>query len=446
MKRAIKIFIAVLVLLAIVAGAFWLDENPGNVEMTWMGYRIAASASVMVGGLTIVGLVVMLVTMLIAGISGMFRSYGLKRSLAKQEEGIDAVTRAMVLLATGDHKSAVKYVERSARRLGTSPIVNMVRASIASREGDQKKMILNLERMLSAPSTQPLAAMALAADAKATGELEKAASYIEQADKEGTMERGTALVLLDIYHRQKRWPEAESLLARMQRKKVLTKEEGHRFRAILHYLQAGGVAEIADPSALHLKMAYKENPGFIPATNLLARQLFGKQRQALSVIKRGWKTSPHPELAKTFFLLMQNASPRAITLSAKAIAAKSPSHIESMLLLAEAATRTKEWEQARTHLLAASGIQSQSRVYHQLALLEQESGNPHEGMGHWLALAATGKASPMWGCTHCGSSHQEWHAVCNHCDQFATIAWDQFIKNGQRPTLMRNQELLGAAI
>lgn len=443
MKRGLNILIALSLILIVTAGSFWLDEHPGNVELNWLGYRVAAPASIMVGGLVVLGLLVVLATIILAGVTGVFRVYGLKRSLNKQQEGMEAVTRAMVLLATGDHKNAAKYIDRSSRRLGASPLVNMMHASVARREGDHKKLTVHLERMLEAPSTQPLAAIALAADAKATGELEKAAAYIEQADQHGTMERGTALVLLDIYHRQQRWVEADALLRRMQRRKVLSKSEVLRYHAILHFLQAREKVEGVAAELVHLKGAHHYSPSFIPATDILARRLMDKPRRALAAIRQGWKICPHPELAKTFFLLMQNASPRELMLSAKSIAAKAPGNIESLLLQAEAASRAREWEQAYQFLKAALAMEPQSRIYHQLAVLEQECGNLHEGMGHWLALAANGKPSPMWACTHCGAAQQEWHAVCSQCDHFATIEWDSPVQHRQRTTL-RDREFLAA--
>lgn len=444
MKHGLNILIALSLILVVTGGAFWLDEHPGNVELTWLGYRIAAPASIMVGGLVVLALAVVLLTMMLASVTGVFRAYGLRRHLNRQEEGMEAATRAMVLLATGDHKNASKYVDRSARKLGSAPLVPMLRASIARREGDQKKLTAHLERMLAAPSTQPLAAMALAADAKATGELEKAAAYIEQAGHQGTMERGTALVLLDIYHRQKRWPEAEALLRRMQRKQALGKTEALRYQAILHFLQAREAAESVSAEMLYLKNAFKCSPSFIPAAALLARRSMGKPRRALATIRRAWRRCPHPELVKAFFLLMQNAAPRELTLSANSVAKKSPGTMESLLLQAETAARVKDWEQAHQFLKAALAIEPQSRVYHQLAVLEQECGNLHEGMGHWLALAAGGKPSPAWACTHCGVMHQEWHAVCGQCDHFATIDWNPPLQQTQRS--LRDRELLTAAI
>ncbi|MFO1242180.1 MAG: heme biosynthesis HemY N-terminal domain-containing protein [Rickettsiales bacterium] len=424
-----KFFVHLVLLLSAIAAltlsVYWLHMHPGVVTLDWMGYRITATASLLGGTVVLLALTAMLVTYLLSGFAASLRHYRLSRNLTKRDAGMDAMTRAMVLMATGDHKNAARYVERSAKQLGPTPLVSMLRASIARREGNAPLLAKQLELMLHAPSTQPLAAMSLAAEHKASNRLDEAASVIEQAAKKGTMERGTAHVLLDIYHRQKRWQEMESLLVRMQKNRFIDKDSAHHVRAIMHFLQA---EDTSNPSAslMHIETAHHLDAGFIPATVELCRRLDGKhQKRMLAVLKRSWKRLPHPDLARIFFLKMNGESERSLTSAAKALAHQWSEHAESHLLLAEAAIRTKDWDQARNYLKAALSKEEQVRIYQMLATLEQESTGDRQSVMSWLSKATHAKPSPAWNCTTCGSAYETWKPICPQCDSFATLAWNK---------------------
>lgn len=425
MKFFVRIAVLVFSVLTITLAVFWLHRHQGAVTLDWMGYQIAAPLHVL-GGIVLVLLLAMaLITYLLTGFVSSLRQRRLQRQLGKKDSGMDAMTRAMVLLAAGDHKNASRYVEKSARQLGHTPLVSMLRASIAKREGNKQVFEREIAQMLMAPSTQPLAAITLAAEHKTSGRLEEAASVIEQAALKGTLERGTAHVLLDIYHRQKRWQEMESLLARMLKSHLVDKDEAHRIRAIMHYLQAQDMTNISS-ALLHIETAHHEDAAFVPAAVELCRKLDHKQqKRVLAIMKKSWKKQPHPDLARVFFLKMQGEQDRAIISPAKAVAHQAPGHIESLLLLAETSLRARDWDQARNYLKAALAKDEQVRIYQMFATLEQEATGDRESVMGWLSKAAHAKPSPTWNCTSCGTAHAEWKAVCNTCDSFAQIVWNR---------------------
>lgn len=421
----LRIAALLLSVMVITLAVFWLHRHEGMVTLEWMGYQITAGAHVLAGAVLVLILAITLVTHLLTGFASGIRQRKLQRQLGRKDSGMDAMTRAMVLLATGDQKNASRYVEKSARQLGHTPLVSLLRASIARRDGNNQVFEREMAQMLMAPSTQPLAAMTLAAEHKTSGRLEEAASVIEQAALKGTLERGTAYVLLDIYHRQKRWQEMEALLNRMLKGRLMDKDEAHRIRAIMHYLQAQDMTNLSS-ALLHIETAHHEDASFVPAAVELCRKLdYKQQKRVLAILKKSWKKLPHPELARIFFAKMQGEQERALISPAKAIAHQAQGNIESLLLLAEASLRARDWDQARNYLKAALAKDEQVRIYQMFATLEQEATGDRESIMSWLSKAAHAKPSPTWNCTSCGTAHAEWKAVCGECDTFAHIVWNR---------------------
>src|SRR5690348_3927436 len=80
----------------------WLSENPGQFALTWLGWRIDASASAMLVGMVVLG------ALSIAIYSALRLPWRLKAHRKQQHmaQGLRALTHSMVALSAGDMKDA----------------------------------------------------------------------------------------------------------------------------------------------------------------------------------------------------------------------------------------------------------------------------------------------------------------------------------------------------
>ena len=109
----IVLFLASLAVIA--AGVGWIADRPGEVSITWMGYRI--ETSVMVAFFAVVALVIvlMLAWWMISAIlhSPEYASLFFKHRRAAK--GYLAVTRGLIAIGSGDLRLARKSAEEAAR-------------------------------------------------------------------------------------------------------------------------------------------------------------------------------------------------------------------------------------------------------------------------------------------------------------------------------------------
>jgi HemY protein len=123
------------------------------------------------------------------------------------------------------------------------------------------------------------------------------------------------------------------------------------------------------------------------------------------------------------------------------LAALNPDHIESRIALAASSLQARLWGEARRHLapaLSADGESAPPRVCRLMAEIEESEHGDMAAAHAWLARAASGEQpGPAWACASCGAESAEWHALCEHCRSFATLAWREADAPSKRAVAVR---------
>src|SRR5579875_2277789 len=113
MMLRILLFLASLALVAL--GMAWLADRPGEVAVTWLGYRI--ETSVMVAGFGLAVLVVVL-TLLVALMRGLLRAphrLSLFFRHRRAMKGFHAISRGLIAVGAGDIRLARSAADDAAR-------------------------------------------------------------------------------------------------------------------------------------------------------------------------------------------------------------------------------------------------------------------------------------------------------------------------------------------
>ena len=127
-----------LVSVAIVAAGFvWVADRPGDIAITWMGYRI--ETSLMVGALA-VGALILVVIFLWSILRGILRSpeqVSLFFRHRRAMKGYLAISRGLIAVGAGDLRIARKSAIEAARLSAGDPLTLLLAAQSAQMAGDR---------------------------------------------------------------------------------------------------------------------------------------------------------------------------------------------------------------------------------------------------------------------------------------------------------------------
>lgn len=415
-----------LVLAALTWGAVRLADNPGDVAITWQGYRIESSVGVLI-------LLVAAIAVLWAFASRFWRwlrtgpgRFMEGRASRRRERGYRLLTQGLVAAAAGDAKAA-RHIGAKAGQLVQTPLNLLLLAQAAQLNGDEAAARRYFEAMLEHSETEFLGLRGLIVQATKAGDWEAARKYARRAYGLRPDTQWLCSVLFDLEARAGDWRAAQKTLEAAVRAKLVDPGEAPRRRAVVLAMRAQTAhAEGADQDALILaREAHKLDPGLVAATaiaaGLLASQ--GKSRVATKMVETGWKCDPHPDLARAYAAIAPDEPALERTRRFERLHALNPNHPESRIALAEAALEAEIWGEARRHLEAAAGERPTQRVYRLLATLEERQGGNAEAMRHWLLRAASAVPGAAWLCGKCGAASGQWRARCDACDAFDSLAW-----------------------
>jgi len=411
----------------IVAAAVWIADNPGEVQLDWLGYEIRAHV-----GFLILAVVLLMV---LAGLlyHGWRRLLSAPRSVRqtieanRRRRGYQALTNGLVAVAAGDAAEARRWAKRSERLLDEPPLNLLLNAQAAQLADDEAAARQSFEAMLLRPETRFLGLRGLVQQALQANDSKAALNYVEEAYRLRPDTPWVLETLFDLTEREGRLDEAARVLREAKRRRALPAAEADRRRAVLLVEQAiaaeraGEAAQALDKARAALRLT----PDLTAAARLaaLAAQRLGRTHEAERILERAWTASPHPELARLYLTLNPEATPAERLKLLQRLTGGQPQHLETRLALAEAALAAEAWDEARRQLEPLERDPADSRVALAAALLAEGQRSDREGARRWRARAAHLPAAPLWTCALCGATSGEWQPRCPTCGGFDSLTW-----------------------
>lgn len=412
-------------------GVMRMADYPGVLHVQWLGYEVETSF-VVAALLTMATVFVfaVLVSMMEYLLSLPMR-WRHRKAQGQHRQGLSEMTEAFAALAAADIDAAARHTRRAEQLLGDEPLLDLLGAQVAYKRGDQAETIQKLERLSQHKTTRFLATRALMGLALRAGDATQALKYAETAGKDQPKSAKAQVVRVGLLVRLGRWQEAERLIFQSRIKFLFSKQLSDRLHAITYYMKARlhqDTGRGAEESTLHLaETAHGHQVGFVPAA-VMAAQLHaeaGNYRQALKIIRKCWKVSPHPLLAQVLLAMTTHEAYEKRVKHVQSVVASQPFHRESALLQARLAIAHECWDEARLHVKTAMGAGENADVYAVLAEIEQKQ-HPYQHQqiaADLMRKAALAPVSERWVCQQCGHVAQEWEAHCPACDGFDVIVW-----------------------
>ena len=417
----IRVAFYLIVVGALALGVAWLADRPGDVVITWQGWRVETSLMVL-GAAMLAAMLVL--ALLLSGLRAVLRSPLLLRTLLRNRRGVrayEAISGGLIAVGAGDTGAARKFMAEANRIAPAEPLALLLSAQSAQLAGDREAADRAFRTMASRAETKALGLHGLFVEAQRRDDLMSARAYAEEAARTSPALGWAGKAVLEFRCATGDWAGALALLER--NKRTLDRADYHRRRAVMLTARALAAEDAArdDAKAFALE-ATKLAPGLVPAAALAGRLLAesGDQRKAARVIEKAWRVNPHPELAQAFSEIRFGDAARDRLKRIETLAKKAPGHIEGTLALARAAIDAQEYAQARAALSPLLAAPTR-RVALLMAALERAERNDEGRAREWMARALSAAPDPAW--TADGYVSDRWLPVSPTSGRLDVFEW-----------------------
>lgn len=395
----LRLLIYLIVVGAIGAGAAWLASNPGEIVITWFGYRTVTSAFAAVG---VLALVLAIAAVLWGGVRGIFsapgRVLGAMRE-RRERRGREALRHGIFAVGAGDAQLAARYASEARQALEHEPLTKLLRAQAAQISGDHATAKRIFETMLDSDETRLMGLHGLFLEAQRENRPEDAERFALRAIETRPALPWASEAVFDLQCRKGDWGGALKTLAAMRQNKLIDRKTADRRRAVLLSAQAQAV-ELTDQDAAGrlAQEAHGLAPDLVPAAEIAGRVLAaqGHASRAAKLLARTWELSPHPDIALTYAYVRPGDSPRDRLNRVRALTRHRPEHVESRVALAAAAVDAHAWDEARAALEPLLTARPPRRVCTLMARIEAGETRNAGRVREWLAKAVRAPRDPAW--------------------------------------------------
>ena len=464
----------------LIAAAVWLVNNPGQVSVEWLGWRIDSTVSVAVLLVAIAVGILVLLDRLLRAVLGAPRRWRRRRAARRARRAEAFLTQGFAAVVAGDGAKAGRFAGRAQALAGNETLPLLLRAQAAEAAGDTAETLWrqliddadgDADRLL-------LGLHGLAESARRRGDYFAALAFVVRAQTVSSESPWALRARHDLDMRTGNWTDADASLKGLARARLIDGDALRRRGTLVALGRALMVARdgLPDDAAAHARRAWKADPGFLPAAIISARMdlAIGKASRAAQTVESAWGACAHPDLAACYAAA---APPRTDALTQvkrfQLLLEIAPNAAESHLALADAALAARLWGQARQHYEQADRLDpaAHRRAYRGLAAVAAseppletarlvDSSQPFAALSGpedsaaaestALALAPSPVSAPAavlqpqrrdwarlaqqlsdpayapdrgWHCEACGAPAAEWTPICAACGTIDAVDW-----------------------
>jgi HemY protein len=392
----IRVVLFLIVVGVLALGEAWLADRPGDVIVTWQGFRIETSLMVMTAAALATLAVLAIVWSIVRAI---VRSPAVLAKRQRDRRGARAyaaISNGLIAIGSGDIDAARKLAADANRLVPEEPLALLLSAQAAQLSGDRDGAERAFRAMASRPDTKALGLHGLFIEAQRRDDAISARAYAEEAARTTPALGWAGRAVLEARCKDGDWAGALALLE--QNRGATDKASYRRQRAVLLTARAHAVENTDRGSAKTFALeANKLSPSSVPAAALAGRLLAegGELRKAHRIIDRAWRANPHPELAQAYSELRSGDSAQDRLKRIETLAKRVPEHIEGALAVARAALNAQEFAKVRAALARHLAAPTR-RIALLMAELERAEHNDEGRAREWLSRAIHAAPDPEW--------------------------------------------------
>jgi HemY protein len=380
------------------AGAVWLADRPGDIAITWLGYRIDTSMMVALAALALIVVAAMILWSAVRLLLRSPRVAATAMRERRERKGYEAISRGLIAVGAGDTRAALRYAGHAERNAGEEPLALLLRAQTAQLSGNRAAADAAFRAMAERADMQLLGLRGLFVEAQRRADFGAARGFAEQAVAASPTVGWANQAVLEFRCAAADWTGALAILEINRKSGVLDRDSYRRQRAVLLTARALAAEEgDRDAARTFAVDAVKFAPDLVPAAALAGRLLaeVGQSRKAGKILETAWKQNPHPDLAETYAHLRISDSARDRLARVERLAREGAGDREAALAVARAALDAREFATARAALAPLAEAPTQ-RVAVLMAELEKLEHNDEGRAREWMARAVRAARDPSW--------------------------------------------------
>jgi HemY protein len=419
----IRIILFLALIAAAAAGAAWVADQPGDVVLSWGGWRAETSLPVFVLGL---GIVVVVATMLWSILRGLWRTpdrMRRRRHERRHARGRHAITQGLLAVGHGDASMARRHADDARRHASHDPLALLLTAQSAQLAGDREGAQHAFRAMAEREDTRLLGLRGLFIEAQRADDPVSAVMIADEALKISPSSTWASHAVLGFRCAKGDWNGALSILDNNLSSGLIDKTSYRRQRGVLLTARALELEKFdRDLSRESAMEAVKLAPTLVPAAVLAAKfeSEAHQVRRAMRLVEAAWLAQPHPDLADAYAHVKLGDSTRQRLVRVETLAAKMPGHIEGALAVARAAIDASEFGRARGALAPFIDKPTQ-RVAVLMAEIERTEHGDSGRARMWAMRAVRAMHDPAW--TADGYVSDRWRPVSPVTGKLDAFQW-----------------------
>jgi HemY protein len=410
--------------LVIAAVAAWVIALPGTLTLEVAGWRMQPRLGTAVVLLLLAAAIVIGIWAVVRRILGAPRAMARRAAQRRREQGVEALSDAVIALQSGDPAKARIMAREAQARLPGSGAAKLLEARADLALGDMPAAREHYRALISSERTAVAALTGLYDQAQAQGRPDAALTFARKTMALAPQTVWAREAVFDDLTRRGQWAEA---VAMVNAESAMTREDKARKRrrqAVIEAARARESENSAPNAALeHALTALKLLPDFVPASLIAARIYInrGEGRRAQSLLRRIWRATGHPDVAALYAHSQPGASAVERLKRLREIIDLPPTHRAGGMALARAAIDAYDWPLARQALGPFAGADATQGVGSLMAEIEEGQSGDQGKAREWLARAMRAPRDPAW--TADGIVSDEWEPLSPVSGRLDAFEW-----------------------
>ena len=422
--------------LLITAGIAWLIALPGTLTLEVGGYRMQPQLGAAIFMLLLVAALIILVWSIVSRILATPGAISRRGRQRRKDQGVDALSDAFIALQSGDPARARALARDAQARLPGNAAAQLLEARAELALGDMPAAREHYRALIANEKTAVAALTGLYDQARAQNRSDAALTFARKTLALAPSSGWAATAVFEDLTRNGQWAEA---VAMVNAEPVANREERavkRRRQAVIETARARE-AENSDPLLAldHALTALKLLPDFVPAALIAARIHInrGETRKAMSLLRRIWRATGHPDAAALYAHAQPGASALERLKRVRELIETPPTTRAAAMVLARAAIDAYDWPLARNALAPFNGPDATQGVCTLMAEIEEGQNGDQGKAREWLARAVRAPRDPVW--TADGITSDEWEPISPVSGRLDAFEWKVPVTAVQRPTV-----------
>ncbi|WP_196260223.1 heme biosynthesis protein HemY [Pelagibacterium limicola] len=385
--------------LGLALGAAWLIALPGTVAIDIGRYRLEPGLGTAIFAVIVVIFVSILVWALLRRVIEAPARLARHTEARKKQAGVDALSDGYIALEAGEFSRARHLAREAQARLADSTAAQLLEARADLALGDFAAAREHYRALIANPKTAIAALAGLYEQAKTQDRSRAALTFARKAlTLAPTLDWASQAVFEDLAARGA-WSEALKMTASLPARTRGQKSAKRHRQGVLETALAISLESTEPNAALeHANAALKSIPDFPPAALVAARIHINRDetRKAMSLLKRVWTATGHPDAATLYAHVKPGASALERLKRLQGLIGDPGTSPAAAIVLARTAIDAYEWSLAR-NALAPLVANAPTRMMCLLMAEIEEGQLGDQGKARtWVSRALSAPADPTW--------------------------------------------------